>query len=269
MTKLQISIVSSAVLFFLVLYIGCDTVPRKIQALEKSRALSTESTNLEVLLMEARPALTPADLGSVLALEQQIAQIQDDSARVRLLKEISGLWFSLGFRAMSGAYAEQAAEITAEVESWSIAGTTFTICVQRSEEEKVRAYCTDHAVNAYENAISLDPLTPSHKVNLSLLYVENPPEDNPMKGITMLLELNKEYPESVLVLNALGRLAIRTGQFDRARERLEKDHGLEPDNADPFCLLAQVFEGLGDVQNAGRYEQLCRTLTKKNNERIN
>lgn len=260
MTKLQLAVVGSAVLLFLLLYIGCETTPREFQTVEKSRSLALESTNLEVLLKEAKEELEAGALTEVLALEAQLEEALDDTERSDLLKQLSGRWFSLGYPAIAGAYAEQIAVIEGTEESWSIAGTTFTICVQRSEEEKVRAFCTNNAVEAFENAISLNPSNISHQVNLALLYAENPPSDNPMKGITMLLDLNREQPENVLVLNNLARLAIRTGQYDRAIERLEKARSIEPDNANTSCLLAQAYEGSGNTEQAEAFGEQCRKL---------
>jgi tetratricopeptide (TPR) repeat protein len=266
MTKLQLIVIGAAVVLFLVLYFGFDTTPRDIQALEKTRALSAEQTNLEVLLQEAKATLPAGQLNPVLALEQQLEEAPDDSTRAPLLKDLSSRWFSLGYPAIAGGYAEQVAFLENTESSWAIAGTTFTICVQRSQEEKIRNYCTDKAVESFENAISIDPTDIAHRVNLALLYTENPPLENPMKGITMLLDLNRANPESVLVLNALGRLAIRTGQYDRALERLEKAQSLEPNNANTTCLLAQVYEGLGDNELAQQYSEQCRQLSEKAGE---
>lgn len=247
-------------MLFLVLYIGCETTPRDFQTLEKSRSVALASTNLEVLLQEAKEELEAASLSEVLALEAQLEEALDDAERVGLFKQLSGRWFSLGYPAIAGAYAERIANIEGTEESWSIAGTTFTICVQRSEEEKVRNFCTTNAVRAFESAISLNPSNLSHQVNLALLYAENPPSENPMKGITMLLDLNSENPENVLILNTLARLAIRTGQYDRAVERLEKALVIEPNNANTSCLLAQAYEGQGNAEQAEALGQRCREL---------
>lgn len=266
MTKLQLAVIGSAVALFLVLYIGCETTPRDMRSLERTRAAAVQSTNLEVLLQEAKAGLSAAELSGVTVLEQRLEEAFNDSVRLPLLKDLSGQWFSLGFPAISGTYAEQAAQILGTEESWSIAGTTFTICVQRSEEEKVRNYCTDQAVMAYESAISLNPSNTAHKVNLALLYAENPPEENPMRGISMLLELNRKDPENVLVLNSLGRLAIRTGQYERAVERLQKAQAIAPENANSICLLAQAYEGMGDAEQAKQYRARCRDLTEASPE---
>ncbi len=266
MTKLQLSVIGAAIALFLVLYIGCERVPRDMQVLEKTRAVAVQSTNLDVLLNEAKTTLPAADLSGVLILEQQLETALNDSVRLSVLKELSGQWFSLGFPAISGTYAEQVADIVGTEDSWSIAGTTFTICVQRSEEEKVRNYCTDHAVRAYESAISINPANTAHKVNLALLYAENPPADNPMRGISMLLDLNRQEPENVLILNSLGRLALRTGQYERAVERLEEARAIDPDNANTACLLAQAFEGLGDPERSQYFQERCRNLMETSPE---
>jgi len=262
MTKLQLSVIGAAILLFLVLYVGCEIVPRDMQALEKTRAVAVESTNLDVLLQKAKADLPAADLTAVLALEQQLEEALTDSVRLPILKDLSGQWFTFGEPAIAGTYAEQVAQVLATEESWSIAGTTFTICVQRSEEEKERNYCTDHAVTAYESAISLNPANSAHKVNLALLYAENPPADNPMRGISMLLDLNRQDPRDVLVLNSLGRLAIKTGQYERAIERLEEAQAVDSQNANTICLLSQAYEGAGDPERAQQYQERCRNLTE-------
>jgi len=266
MTKFQLATIGSAFVLFLILYIGCDTTPKEIKDLERSRALAAESTNLDVLLAEARAEMAANELSAMAALEQELSQAPGDSAQAALLRQLSSRWFAAGRPAIAGAYAEKVAELAETEESWSIAGTTFTICVQRSEEEKVRSYCTSQAVKAYENAISLNPGNIANKVNLALLYTENPPADNPMKGILMLRDLNQQTPENVLILNTLARLAMRTGQYDRAIGRLQEALKLEPENAATVCLLAQAFEATGDTSNAQQFAEQCRRLSETHSD---
>ena len=115
-------------------------------------------------------------------------------------------------------------------------------------------------VMAFENAISINPDNIAHKVNLALCYAERPPVDNPMKGVLMLVELNKSAPKNVLVLNTLARLAIRTGQYDRAIERLSTAIEEEPNNEKSICLLAQAYEAKGDTENASVFKQRCQSI---------
>ncbi|MCB0553632.1 MAG: tetratricopeptide repeat protein [Phaeodactylibacter sp.] len=259
MTKLQWAVIASAVVLFLTLYFTCDTKPRDIQALEKSRALAGESTDVTALLTEAKASLSPAQSSPVLALEAQLDKALEDSSRVEVLKQLSGQWYQLGVPALAGYYAQQVAEANGTEEAWSIAGTTYTICIQNSQEPKVRDFCTGRAVQAFENAISINPANLAHQVNLALAYTANPPQDNPMKGILMLRSLNQSNPDNVLILNTLARLALKTGQFSRAVERLEHALSIEPDNTDSICLLAQAYEGAGETAKAAEFTEKCRS----------
>jgi len=78
--------------------------------------------------------------------------------------------------------------------------------------------------------------------------------------VLMLRTLNQEEPNNVLVLNALGRLSIRTGQFDNAVKRLNAALDSEPENATTICLLAQAYEGAGNAEQATVFAEQCRQM---------
>lgn len=263
MNKTQWIVLGSAVVLFLILYFGCDTKPESQKALEKSRALALESTDLSELLLTAKATLNASQLTGINELETQLENAADDSSKVETLKQISSAWYQLGQPAVAGTYAQQVAEALNDEQSWSITGTTFSICLQMSQEEQVRNYCLGRAVKAFENAISINPANLTHRVNLALTYTEMPPKDEPMKGILMLREMNQQEPNNVLVLNSLSRLAIKTNQWDRAKERLEQAIAIEPQNVNTICMLAQVYEQLGEAEQAKVFTDRC---TAANNQ---
>lgn len=260
MTRAQLIAIGSAVALLLALYFGCETKPRDMQAVEKSRALAAESASVNVLLNSARDRLDSRQQNVLMALEHQLEGTVDDSTRIEIYKQLSNRWYGFGHPAIAGHYAQEVAELAGTEESWAIAGTTYTLCLQQSQEEKVREFCTERAVQALESAVSLNPANLANKVNLAIVFVENPPEDNPMKGITMLIDLNRDNPGNVMVLNNLGRLAVKTGQYERAVERLEQALDVEPDNVTTNCLLAQAYGEMGELQKAQAFEEKCRKL---------
>ncbi len=263
MTKLQWAVIAAAIALFFVLYFGCERTPPDIATAAKSRGLSAESTTPEAIKSAAMAELAPAQASNVMALEEQLSEAVPDSMRAEVLKLLSREWYQLQQPALSGYYAQQVAELQNTAESWSIAGTTYSICLQRAEEEKIRDFCTGRAVRAFENAISLEPENVANQVNLALTYTSNPPPDNPMKGVLMLRQLNQEAPDNVLVLNALARLAIQTGQYDKAVERLTAALEVAPDNVKSTCLLAQAYEGQGNAAQAEQYADRCRAMTQQ------
>ena len=264
MNRLQWIVIGLSVALFIVLYFGCETTPKNIKALEKSRVLASEGTDVISLLSEAKAGLSPTASNNIVALEVQLEEALGDTARSTVLKQLSSEWYNQGHAEIAGHYAQEVADVENTEESWSIAGTTYSICIQRAKVEKVKSFCTARAVKAFENAISINPENMAHQVNLALAYTYNPPQDNPMQGILMLRTLNQKAPDNVLVLNTLARLAIQTGQYEKAIERLSKAWSLEENNLTTACLLAQAYEGAGEDAKAEQYLALCRSLSTSN-----
>ncbi len=73
------------------------------------------------------------------------------------LKQLSGYWYKLGNPVMAGLYAREIAEKENSGLSWSIAGTTFASGLQQELDEKQKLFVRDQALEAFENAISLEP----------------------------------------------------------------------------------------------------------------
>ena len=66
------------------------------------------------------------------------------------------------------------------------------------------------------------------------------------------------HPENAAVYNALGRLAIKTGQWQKAVERLEKAWLLDKTNPNTPCLLAQAYQGAGQQEKSSEFARLCK-----------
>ncbi len=260
MNKTQLILVGSAVLLFLGLYFGANTKPSDYSKIEKKRALSAESTGINSLLLEAKPELSNKESAFILSLEKQIAETATDSVKIAGYKNLASKWFEYNRADISGYYAEKVASLDQTEEAWSIAGTTYMIGARKATADKIRKFCSTKAVQAFESAISINPDNIAHKVNLATAYAENPPADNPMKGVLMLLDLNKANPESVPVLVSLGRFGIQTGQFDKASERLKKAINLDPMNKQAHCYLAEALTALGDQAAAKDAQLKCSTL---------
>ncbi len=258
MAKLQSILIIMGLGLFSLLYFGLDTKPRKFNSIERNRVLSTQNTDISNLIRDVQGTLSPNQAALLIALEKEIEAATSDSSKVELFKQLSGKWYEYGQPHIAGFYAEQIALIDNSVEAWSITGTSFAATFKGKFEEKVKKYSMDKAVSAFENAISLDPKDIQSKVNLALCYVERPPKENAMKGILMLLEYDKQYPNDPLVLFNLGRLGLQTGQYEKAIDRLTRVINIVPDNKSAYCLLSKAYEGLGDMVQAASFQKQCK-----------
>lgn len=257
MTKLQLTVIGACVLLLLVLLLGFGTKSKKQKQLEKSRVQSFETLGVDNLLKDAKESLPSEKLDLIHFFDKEIHDAENDSIKIEMLKRLSGEWYGLKEFALSGHYASQIAEITDEEQAWSIAGTTFAIGIKNYQDQKKRDYCTDKAIQSFENALSVNPNNLQHRVNMALCYTDNPPKDSPMQGIVMLLDLNKKHPDNIPVMQQLARLAIQTGQFEKAILRLNKILSLDENNKKAICMLVDAHAGAGNQENARLFEEKC------------
>ena len=260
LSKNQIIAVSSAVLLTFVLYFGFGEVPKaEPPAATKTKEDKTYETVLLASKEEATAKLTPEQKNTLHTLESVLSSTKNDSTKVESLKQLASFWYQSGKPEVSGYYADMVSDILKDKEAYQITGTTYRIALSEGGlDEKVRDVCSRRAIRAFENAIRLDSTNVNYQMQLAMVYVDKPLEDNPMKGILMLRELNTKHPENADVNIQLGRLAIKTGQFEKAVERLKKAVELSPGTVSIYCLLADAYTGLGDKTNAGLAEKKCK-----------
>ena len=256
MSKVYTLIISSVILLA-VMYFGCSTIGTKQKEVEKSRLTNMEATGLSNLVKEANQNLDDSQKSLIEAIQLDLDQSATDT--INVLKTLSGTWYELGYPAIAGTYAEEIAKLDKSETAWSMAGTTYALCVKNAgENAKEKEYCSKRSISAFEKAISIAPENVDHRVNLAICYVDNPMQDNPMQGILMLRELNTKYPENVGVLNQLGKLAIQTNQIEKAITRLENAISIEPDNNITICLLAEAYTAAGDKVKAQGFIDKCK-----------
>ncbi len=255
------NIQSIAILCFLglfaVLYFGCETKNKDQIAVEKSRANNIELISVDRLIREARPQMSTNGRSDLILLEGKLQKSSSDSTKLDIYKSLASLWYSEKQPIISGSYAEKIALLENTEQAWSIAGTTFGIASQRVSDEIEKKHAIIKSRNAFENVLSINSENIDSKINLALSYVDLPEENNPMKGILMLLELNKKYPENIPVLLQLGRLGLGTNQLDKSVERLSKVVSLDPSNKEAHCLLAEVYRKKGDSVKAQEEQKKC------------
>ena len=197
MQRTQFLALFLACLAVFILYVGFRTKPSSFEQVEQSRAASATTTDVNTLIAQARQEISGPPANQIIALEQDL---DPEAPKSETLKALSSAWYQLGFAPIAGHYAAEVAELEGTPEAWSMAGNTYSLALQQNEDEKIRAYCLENAVSAYEKAISLDPEEVEYRLNLALLYTEMPPQDNPMKGILMMVDLNKQNPNQPAVL---------------------------------------------------------------------
>lgn len=261
MTKAQISTIGIFTLLFAILYFGFSTKPSDHKLIEKSRALKMSTTDVSILKREAVQQLNNVQQGRIDLLNAQLNNATDSLDRIKFLKDLSGAWYEFGFSSIAGTYAEEIAEQEGTDVAWGIAATTYAIGIGKAISEKDSKYCKERAMAAFDMAISLEEGDAVvHKLNKAVTLADHPDEDNPMKGILQLLDLNKQHPDNVPVLNQLAKLGMRTNQLDKALDRLTRALNLDSENVLSNCLMADLLSKRNESAKAEEYINKCNSL---------
>lgn len=261
MNRQQTITIAIFVALFFSMYFGCDYIPKNHQSHDKS-ATSKESVSNDEIITHAQEHMNPEDRMATAALEKQLSIAATDTARVGLMKKISGAYYKAHQPAASGHYAEIIANQESTERAWMIAGSMFLEGIEHSDEVQERKVCTEKAIKAFENARAINPKNIEHDINIALCYATNPPQDNPMKGILMLKDLEAKSPDNTKVLFQLARMAMRTGQFGKAIERLEQILKLEPNTPAAVCLIADAYRQNGDATKSAIFAKKCEEAMK-------
>lgn len=267
MGRTQWIAIAATALLVLLTYWGCPVRPPEAGTELKSAPVA--STGLESLIRAARDGLTPVQIATLANLEERLELTENSETEPRrpLLEKLAGEWFQAGQPAISGIYARLIAEESSQAQDWKIAATTFSLCLQREEtDDKTLQFCAEQAESSYQAAISLAPEDLDARINLAVSYTDYPPREEPMKGVLMLVDLEKKNPGNARLNITLAQLAIKTNQLDRAAQRLEKAVELEPDNPNAVCPLAQVYENLGRAEDAVPVIERCKELLNVSGE---
>jgi tetratricopeptide (TPR) repeat protein len=225
------------------------------QSAEQSGAVTDALT----LITNARKALSPTRQVNSRRWNNNWREPPTMPPVLRFARRFLPFWYENRQLMAAGYYAEEVAAAEKADSSWSVAGALYYTALVQSQDPVQKAEIASKAVRCFENASSIDADNPARKVNLALVYAENPPADNPMKPVLMLRELEQQYPDNPAVYNALGRLAIKTGQWQRAVDRLEKAWSLDKKNPNTPCLLARAYEGLGNAEKANEFATVCNS----------
>ena len=254
MNKTQWIVVLTGVVLFAGLYFGSTNVPPETGELTKARAEIADQGQAAAYLDEAQQAIEASNQLELLVLEDSIRQEEDMTLKLNMLERLSGGYYGSGQPLAAAIIAEDIAQERGTAEAWSIAGTTYLLSIRAMEVEAKRSFAAQQAKVAFENAISLAPQDINHRINLANVYIEKPAQDNPMQGILMLRDLSEQYPGEAPVYSRLATLAIQTGQYQRAVERLEVALELDPDNVRALQLMARAYQGLGNSSKVQEYQ---------------
>lgn len=234
--RLQLIVIGCSVILFVLLFFASKKPPQKA-AEEMPQRPVTSTVDIKTVA-EAQISTLPDNLRKqFVALEKNTADTNGINIAVEFLKE-QKLFVAASY------YFEKKAALMNTTQAWINAGNRYFYATGFVREKAETESLYQSAIKCFEKALEKDPNSLDAKIQLASCYVEG--SMDPMKGITMLKELEKKDSNNVQVQMVLAQFAVKSGQLDKAQARYEKILKVKPDYLEAYLFLADVYEKKGD-----------------------
>jgi len=210
------------------------------------------------LLSLAKKTLNADQLDSVTVLTEKMENTADDKLKEELLAKLSDTWLKTGNLIVSANYSEQLCAMAPTKKNWQETAEKYYLGMQNTDDTLARIFAADRAINSFGELMKMDSLNLNYKVSQALCYIDG--KEDIMKGVVMLKEVEAKDPDNEAMNLTLGRLAIVSGQYDKAIDRLEKFVSHHADNAEALLHLGEAYRAAGKKEDAINAFEKCKQL---------
>jgi tetratricopeptide (TPR) repeat protein len=259
----QLAVIAGIVGLIVLLLFANTKLPKKEERAASSEHAGNANAGARVssLVENARKALTTEQRQKVEGLEKALTTGPD---KKQAFENVIAAWDTLRQPAVAAFYTEQAAIASPTEKNWEEAGRRYYMATQfLGEAEKPLLF--NKAMECFEKTLQLNPANTEAKISLAACYVEGTAD--PMKGISMLKEVEKTDSNNVNLQLSFAFFSEKSGQWDKAIARFKKILKIQPDFIEAYLHLADAYENKGDkkgaIESLKKYISLVDDITIK------
>lgn len=241
MTKIKktqlVLIIGAAVLFVLLFF--ANKKPYAQTSDNGDQPAASNETSIESFVKTAESALAPA-------LKQQAdnyLKTATGSEKKQWLDSLIVFWDKQKRPDVASFYFEEKAKDSKDAVTWFKAGDRYYYSVRFIKDQNELMPLYQSAMRCYENGLKLEPGNTEAKIMLASCYVEASPD--PMKGITMLREVEKTDSNNVTLQLNFAFFSVKSQQWDKAIHRFEKVLQIDSTYIEAYLHLADAYEQMG------------------------
>jgi tetratricopeptide (TPR) repeat protein len=175
--------------------------------------------------------------------------------KLHVLHQLSRFWADSADNYLLYAfYNGEAAKLENSEKSLTFAARLFLNEMMSAQEETERQHwLAENAKDLFDKALIINPKNDSNRIGRGACYIFGQLSDNPMEGILPIREIAEKQPDNMYAQMVLALGGRKSGQYDKAIERLLLIVSKEPDNLEAAFQLAECYELKGDKQQAVKW----------------
>lgn len=250
------------------LYWGANTTPpgKLAQGQRTTGATSGANTmkpaSFDSVLASSRSQLPKTAADELKTIENELTATRDSSRMAAVFLRMAHIWEINKFQPVAAYYGAKAAKLENSEKKLNFAGQFFMdLLHEAGVSESMQLWEANEAIACFKRSLELDPNNDTTKIMLAAAYVDGTGET--MQGVQLLLSLTRQKPDNLPANLLLGKLAVRSGQFDKAIKRFEMILNKYPDNSEALYFMAEAYKGKGDKQKAIELFEKCKRIVNK------
>ncbi len=253
---LQILIIGAALVITGVIYTMPSQVNVKSEDKEGSAKIDANGYSDTEILNQAKALLDSNQSKKLAFFETAVKNNGDRDTAV--LDQMGRFWDQAGLPAAAAIWFEKKSTVLKSEQGYLDAAYRYFDAFKMSEDSLFRTLMVKKAMDNYQLVLDKNPSNLNAKTDLGVCYAEGSSE--PMKGIMLLREVVTADPNHEMAQFNLAMLSVKSGQLDKAIDRLTTVLKINPKRIDIYFYLGQVYSSKGD--NAKAIESYNNFVTK-------
>jgi hypothetical protein len=236
--KTQLVLIIAAVALSVLLYFA-PKKPSPSAEQKKTEVSGGNTETIEVFVNTAKGVLSPE---------------QKTKAEDKNIDSVIVFWDRNRRPDIASFYFEKKVSAINKAVDWFKAGDRYYYSVRFVKDPQETPVLYQSAMRCYEKGLKLEPNNTEARIMLASCYVEG--SGDPMKGISMLREIEKTDSNNVTLQLNFAFFSVRSQQWDKAIRRFEKVLQIDSTYIEAYLHLADAYE------QAGQKEKTIEMLEK-------
>lgn len=232
--KITLFLLAGALVLFVLLFNAPKKASDEVAAPpESGKEVVSENATLDIFLNMALKAIDPGQ-------KQRVDKLTASKA----FDSLAVFWTKLRRPDLAAHYAEETARLSRKAQDWFAAGNRYYYSVQFTQDKSEVPVLYQCAIRCFKSGLQIDPKNVDAGILLASCYVDG--SSDPMKGISMLRELEKTDSNNVKLQITFASFSVKSGQHEKAIRRFNKVLEIDSTYIEAYLHLADAYEQTGN-----------------------
>jgi len=250
--KQQFILLSGGFILLIVLYFfGNTTAPVSATSSSVNSDKANSGVTTTEVLNAAKKNITAQQSAYLTQLENSVVRGNVKAQQIRIYRQLAAYWQdTLRQQTIAAYYFGEEAKLENSEKNLNFAARLLLVHLMAEDNPAMQNWLATNAKVLFEKSLQINPANDSVRIELGACYIFGNISNTPMEGILKIKQVADKDPSNMYAQLILGLGDIKSGQYDKAAERLQLVTEKEPNNLQAVFNLAETYERKGDKANA-------------------